>query len=113
MDFKDILANLKDVVSPDVLAFFAIIYFAFNKFFKVIAKLFGVKNEWEDMKKIKIDVEKVIEITNNTKQEVHEIKNDVNAYKQRTHAIENEKHVLTGLVKSNMELIEKMEKYVK
>jgi|Laugrespbdmm15sn_2_1035079.scaffolds.fasta_scaffold121327_1 hypothetical protein len=108
MDFKDILANLKDVISPDVLAFFAIIYFAFNKFFKAIAKLFGFKNEWEDMKKIKIDVEKVIDITNKTKQEVHEIKNDVNAYKKRTHKIENENIVLQKILEQNIALMEKI-----
>jgi hypothetical protein len=108
MDFKDILANLKDVISPDVLAFFAIIYFAFNKFFKAIAKLLGFKNEWEDMKKIKIDVEKVIDITNKTKQEVHEIKNDVNAYKKRTHKIENENIVLQKILEQNIALMEKI-----
>jgi len=108
MDFKDFINQIKDVISPDVLAFFAIIYFAFNKFFKAIAKLFGFKNEWEDMKKIKIDVEKVIDITNKTKQEVHEIKNDVNAYKKRTHKIENENIVLQKILEQNIALMEKI-----
>jgi septal ring factor EnvC (AmiA/AmiB activator) len=115
MDFKDFFIYLKEIISPDIVAFCAIIYFAFIKIFKFMAKLLGFANEWEDTKKtkediknIKEDIKKVIEISGNTQKELHEVKNDVNAYKKRTHKIENQDIVLKKIVEENTAIMQKI-----
>jgi len=60
MDLKDLFIYLKEIISPDIVAFCAIIYFAFIKTFKFMAKLLGFANEWEDTKKTKEDIKNLV-----------------------------------------------------
>ena len=127
MDFKDFINQIKELADPAVFAIiakFAILFYVLKIFFKFIGKLlkiaFDSKEKYEDYLQTKKDIEELKKASFENKErdlKTHKLLEsfqiDLNAYKQRTHAIENEKHALVDLVKSNMELIQKMEKYVK
>jgi hypothetical protein len=127
MDFKDFINQIKELTDPAIFAIiakFAILFYGVKILFKFIGKLlkvaFDSKEKYEDYLQTKKDIEELKKASLENKErdlKTHKLLEafqvDLNAYKQRTHAIENEKHALVDLVKSNMELIQKMEKYVK
>jgi len=127
MDFKDFINQIKELTDPAIFAIiakFAILFYGAKILFKFIGKLlkiaFDSKEKYEDYLQTKKDIEELKKASLENKErdlKTHKLLEafqiDLNAYKQRTHAIENEKHALVDLVKSNMELIQKMEKYVK
>jgi hypothetical protein len=127
MDFKQFLEQIKGLTDPAIFAIiakFAILFYGVKILFKFIGKLlkvaFDSKEKYEDYLQTKKDIEELKKASLENKErdlKTHKLLEafqiDLNAYKQRTHAIENEKHALVDLVKSNMELIQKMEKYVK
>jgi hypothetical protein len=127
MDFKDFINQIKELADPAVFAIiakFAVLFYGLKILFKFIGKIlkiaFDSKEKYEDYLQTKKDIEELKKASFENKErdlKTHKLLEafqiDLNAYKQRTHAIENEKHALVDLVKSNMELIQKMEKYVK
>ena len=127
MDFKLFFEQIKQLTDPAIFAIiakFAILFYGVKILFKFIGKLlkiaFDSKEKYEDYLQTKKDIEELKKASLENKErdlKTHKLLEafqiDLNAYKQRTHAIENEKHALVDLVKSNMELIQKMEKYVK
>jgi len=127
VDFKDFINQIKELTDPAIFAIiakFAILFYGVKILFKFIGKLlkvaFDSKEKYEDYLQTKKDIEELKKASLENKErdlKTHKLLEafqiDLNAYKKRTHAIENEKHALVDLVKSNMELIQKMEKYVK
>jgi hypothetical protein len=127
MDFRLFFEQIKQLTDPAIFAIiakFAILFYGVKILFKFIGKLlkvaFDSKEKYEDYLQTKKDIEELKKASLENKErdlKTHKLLEafqiDLNAYKQRTHAIENEKHALVDLVKSNMELIQKMEKYVK
>ena len=138
MDFKQFLEQIKGLTDPAIFAiiakfaigfyFLKLLFKGFKEFLKFIFAVKEKKEGYEELQKTNLEnKEQIAQLKEahkeaNVANEKRDLKThklleafqiDLNAYKQRTHAIENEKHVLTGLVKSNMELIQKMEKYVK
>lgn len=140
--FLEQIKGLTDPAIFAVIAKFAIAFYFLKLLFKGFKELlkfiFAVKEKKEGYEEMQKNYEELQKTNLENKEQIAQLKEvgekasianekrdlkthklleafqiDLNAYKQRTHAIENEKHALVDLVKSNMELIQKMEKYVK
>jgi hypothetical protein len=140
--FFEQIKQLTDPAIFAIIAKFAIAFYFLKLLFKGFKELlkfiFAVKEKKEGYEEMQKNYEELQKTNLENKEQITQLKEahkeanvanekrdlkthklleafqiDLNAYKQRTHAIENEKHALVDLVKSNMELIQKMEKYVK
>ena len=94
MDFKDLLNNIKEIISPEIIAFFAMFYFTINKLFKAFKKVMGVNNEYHEIKK------KIDEFT----KKIDEIEKKIDESDKKNHQFKNQ------IIQKIMELMKKWKK---
>lgn len=80
MDFKDLLNNIKDIVAPEIIAFFAMFYFGIIKLFKGIKRFIEVNKEYQEIK---------IKIEENQK-EIKEVSKKIDEIQKNNHNFKNQ-----------------------
>ncbi len=80
MDFKDLLNNIKEIIAPEIIAFFAFFYFGVIKLFKAIKRFIEINNEYQE---IKIQIEE-------NKKKIDEVLKKIDDIQKNNHQFKNQ-----------------------